>query len=273
MDQTTQDLPDDVQQPPQPVQQPVPGTQPPPGPISKAKTKGGVPAKTPPTKAMPTQPRTVATQAQQQPGQPSAKAPTVLQPPPALAPVVQRTQPTQVQPPQVTQPIPDPTVAGPQPQPGSQQGTPGVQPVTGELRAPGPRQQPQPLTQPFVVDHRCLSAFPNELVGFNSGIFYARISAVGAQGFLPPTVPYSRAFAPLSAARDPRLPASLRQHGHQLEGFCLCLCPVCQRQACSRSLTLTKPGGAWHTHHECPRCHEPSRGPSQRRYSVQMKSC
>ena len=86
--QTTRDPPDDVQQPPQPtqpVQQPMPGTQPPPGPISKAKTKGGVPAKTPPTKAMPTQPQTVATQAQQQPGQPSAKAPTVLQPPPALA--------------------------------------------------------------------------------------------------------------------------------------------------------------------------------------------
>ena len=103
--QTTQDLPDDVQQPPQPTQpaqQPMPGTQPPPGPISKAKTKGGVPAKTPPTKAMPTQPQTVATQAQQQPGQPSAKAPAVLQPPPALAPVVQHTQPTQVQPTQVS---------------------------------------------------------------------------------------------------------------------------------------------------------------------------
>ena len=111
----------------------------------------------------------------------------------------------------MTQPTPDPTVAGPQPQPGGQ---PGVQPVTGELRAPGPRQQPQPLTQPFVADPRCLSAFPNELVGFNSGIFYARISAVGAHGFLPPTVPYSRAFAPLSA------------------------------QACSRSLTLTSPAAA-----------------------------
>ena len=52
--QTTQDPRDDVQQPPQPtqpVQQPMPGTQPPPRPISKAKTKGGVPAKTPPTKA------------------------------------------------------------------------------------------------------------------------------------------------------------------------------------------------------------------------------
>ena len=64
--QTTQDPPDDVQQPPQPtqpVQQPMPGTQPPPRPISKAKTKGGVPAKTPPTKAMPTQPQTVATDA------------------------------------------------------------------------------------------------------------------------------------------------------------------------------------------------------------------
>ena len=119
---------------------------------------------------------------------------------PALAPVVQQTPQTQVQPTQVRQPTPDPPVAGPQPQPGSQQGTPGVQPVTGELRAPGPRQHPQPLTQPFVADPRCLSAFPNELVGFNSGIFYARISAVGAHGFLPPTVPYSRAFAPLRSA-------------------------------------------------------------------------
>ena len=131
--QTTRDPPDDVQQPPQPtqpVQQPMPGTQPPPGPISKAKTKGGVPAKTPPDKGH-ANTAPVATQAQQQPGQPSAKAPTVLQPPPALAPVVQRTQPTQV-----TQPAPVPTVAGPQPQPGGQQGTPGVQPVTGELRAP-----------------------------------------------------------------------------------------------------------------------------------------
>ena len=63
---------------------------------------------------MPTQPQAVATQVQQQPGQPSAKAPTVLQPPPAFAPVVQQTPQTQVQPTQVTQPtqthpLPDPS--------------------------------------------------------------------------------------------------------------------------------------------------------------------
>ena len=141
-----------------------------------------------------------------------------------------------------------------------QPGTRGVQPVAGQLRQPAPDlTQPQRLTQPFTVDARCLSAFPNELVGYHSGIYYAKVSAVGERGFLPPTVPYSRAFAPLAANRDARLPASLRHHGHELAGFCLSLCPRCQMQSCSRALTLTKPGGAWHTHHECPRRHVPGR--------------
>ena len=231
------------------------------GPVSKAKTKGGVPPKTPPVKAMPVQPQPSNTQVPQPAGQPSAKAPTVLQPPPALAPVLQQPQPqqTQVQPTQVPQPATDTQADRPHRRQCGQPGTRDVRPVTRKRRQPGPSQQPQPLTQPPIADPRCLSAFPNELVGFNSGIFFARLTAVGERGFLPPTVPYSRAFPPLSAARDPRLPASLRQHGHQLEGFCLCLCPRCRMQACSRSLTLTKPGDAWHTHHECPRCHEPGR--------------
>ena len=219
------------------------------GPLSKAKTKGGAPAKTPPVKAMPTQ----VAQQQAHPGQPAAKAPTVLTPPPDLPQLTAQPQP---------QPQPSP-MAGSFPPVQGQPGTRGVQPVTGQLRQPAPDlAQPQQLTQPFTVDARCLSAFPNELVGYHSGIYYAKVSAVGAHGFLPPTVPYSRAFAPLAANRDARLPASLRQHGHELAGFCLSLCPRCQMQSCSRALTLSKPGGAWHTHHECPRCHRPGRAPS-----------
>ena len=34
--------------------------------------------------------------------------------------------------------------------------------------------QPRLLTQRFVPDARCLSAFPSELVGYNSGIYFAR---------------------------------------------------------------------------------------------------
>ena len=218
----------DSQPPPQPTTDT--GPEPVVGPLSKAKTKGGAPAKTPPVKAMPTQ-----VQTQVPPGQPAAKAPTVLTPPPDLSQT--RPQPQQ---PQSSQPTPDPPMAGSFPPAPGQPGTRGVQPVTGQLRQPAPDlTQPQRLTQPFTVDARCLSAFPNDLVGFHSGIYYARVSAVGQHGFLPPTVPYSRAFAPLAANRDARLPASLRHHGHELAGFCLSLCPRCQMQSCSRALTLT----------------------------------
>eukprot|EP00439_Symbiodinium_sp_Y106_P055184 s3435_g7.t1 len=139
-------------------------------------------------------------------------APTVLQPPPALAPVLQQPQPqqTQVQPTQVPQPATDTQADRPHRRQRGQPGTRDVRPVTGERRQPGPSQQPQPITQPPIADPRCLSAFPNELEGFNSGIFFARLTAVGDRGFLPPTVPYSRAFPPLSAARDPRLPQTAR---------------------------------------------------------------
>ena len=137
----------------------------------------------------------------------SARPRPRAEPPPALAPVLQQPQPqqTQVQPTQVTQPAADTPTDRPHRRQRGQPGARDVQPVTGELRQPGPSQQPQPLTQPSIADPRCLSAFPKELVGFNSGIFFARLTAVGERGFLPPTVPYSRAF-------NPRLPASLRQH-------------------------------------------------------------
>ena len=128
-----------------------------------------------------------------------------------------------MQQPQPNQPTPDPPVAQPKQPTGPQPGTRQVQPVTGSLRAPSAVMQPRPLTQPFTTDERCLSAFPNELVGFNSGIYFARSSAVGAHGFLPQTVAYSRSFAPLSAAREPRLPANLRQHGHQTD-VVVCVC-------------------------------------------------
>ena len=59
------------------------------GPLSKAKTKGGAPAKTPPVKAMPTQ----VAQQQAHPGQPAAKAPTVLTPPPDLPQLTAQPQP------------------------------------------------------------------------------------------------------------------------------------------------------------------------------------
>ena len=59
-DQPTQNLPVVSSQPPppaQPVLQPSPGPSVTIGPVSKAKTKGGVPPKTPPVKAMPVQPQ------------------------------------------------------------------------------------------------------------------------------------------------------------------------------------------------------------------------
>ena len=105
-----------------------------------------------------------------------------------------------MQQPQPNQPTPDPPVAQPKQPTGPQPGTRQVQPVTGSLRAPSAVMQPRPLTQPFTTDERCLSAFPNELVGFNSGIYFARSSAVGAHGFLPQTVAYSR---PLPRSQQP----------------------------------------------------------------------
>ena len=74
------------------------------GPLSKAKTKGGAPAKTPPVKAMPTQ----VAQPQVHPGQPAAKAPTVLTPPPDLLQLAVQAQ----EQPQTSQPTPDPPMAG-----------------------------------------------------------------------------------------------------------------------------------------------------------------
>ena len=113
------------------------------GPLSKAKTKGGAPAKTPPVKAMPTQ----VAQPQVHP-----LAPTVLTPPPDLLQLAVQAQ----EQPQTSQPTPDPPMAGSFPPVTGQPGTRGVQPVTGQLRQPAPDlAQPQRLTQPFTVDARC----------------------------------------------------------------------------------------------------------------------
>ena len=118
----------------------------------------------------------VQPQPQQQPGQPAAQASTVG-PPPALG----------------------------------QPGTPG----TGAPRRPPPQQPPQARAkaQPFQPVPGMLAAFPNDLVGFSHGIWFARVSAVGKSG------------VPLCPNRESRLPRSLRQHGYETEGYCLELCP------------------------------------------------
>ena len=234
-DQPTQDPPVVSPLPPQPAQlplQPSPGPSVTIGPVSKAKTKGGVPAKTPPTKAMLVQPQPANTQVPQPVGQPGAKAPTVLQLPPALAPVLPQPQPqqTQVQPTQVTQPAADTPPDRPHRRQRGQPGTRDVQPVTGELRQP----QPQPLTQAFIADPRCLSAFPNELVGFNSGIFFARLTAdrreriPAQQPGLPSQTGHCGPFGP----RLPRLGLCQKSSAlvrHQLLQTHLCAC--CQTLA------------------------------------------
>ena len=239
-DQPTQDPPVVSPLPPQPAQlplQPSPGPSVTIGPVSKAKTKGGVPAKTPPTKAMLVQPQPANTQVPQPVGQPGAKAPTVLQLPPALAPVLPQPQPqqTQVKPTQVTQPAADTPPDRPHRRQRGQPGTRDVQPVTPlELRQPGPSQQPQPLTQPFIADPRCLSAFPNELVGFNSGIFFARLTAdrreriPAQQPGLPSQTGHCGPFGP----RLPRLGLCQKSSAlvrHQLLQTHLCAC--CQTLA------------------------------------------
>ena len=70
-----------------------------------------------------------------------------------------------------------------------------------------------------------LSAFPNQLVGYSHGIWYAKAEAVGKSSSLPQAPPYTGAFAPLCPNREWRLPRSLRQHGYETEGYCLLTCP------------------------------------------------
>ena len=219
------------------------------GPCSKAKSKGQpVPQQQPqptqqpggalvPVKAQPKlpQPQTdpqpqVATPSAvpAKPGQPAAKAPTVAAPP------------------DLSQP--------------GQPGTTGVGPVAGRLRQPPPQTRQPVLQRDFQPDQAALAAFPNSLVDYNAGLFFARYESVGDSGLLPDAWPYNAAFAPLCIGREPRLPRSLRNHGHRTSGFCLATCPQCHRRSCSRAVTTSKDGGVAHGHHECPDCHSRAGG-------------
>ena len=123
-----------------PSSQPSPGPSVTIGPVSKAKTKGGVPPKTPPVKAMPVQPQPANTQVPQPAGQPSAKAPTVLrshrQPLPQSCSSRSRSRlrcsPLRCHSPQQTHPA-----DRPHRRQRGQPGTRDVQPVTGELQTAG----------------------------------------------------------------------------------------------------------------------------------------
>ena len=195
----------------------------------------------PAVKSSPAQPGQAGTQPQvtqpqipaKHPGQPDAKASTVA-PPPDLS-------------------------QAPQP------GTTGVGPVLGHLRQPAPQPKQPVANRPFQPDQAALAAFPNSLVDYNAGLFFARYDSVGDAGLLPDAWPYNAAFAPLCLSREPRLPRSLREHGHRTSGFCLATCPQCHRRACSRAVTTSKEGGVAHGHHECSDCHSRSRGGRRQR--------
>ena len=243
---TTQEQPTQVQ--PSSSTQPAP--QPDLRPLSKAATKGKQPPQQPMVAHI-----TVKAQPQPQPQlQPQAQQP--------LVPV--KSRPQQPQQPHPGQPEAKAPTVPPPPPLGTQRGTPGVGPVLGSLRQPPPQPKQPVLERPFQPDQAALAAFPNDLVSFNAGLFIANYSAVGDRGLLPDSWPYNAAFPPLCLSREPRLPRSLRDHGHRTSGFCLATCSQCQRRACSRAVTDTKDGGVAHSHHDCSDCH--SRRPPRRHH-------
>ena len=72
------------------------------------------------------------------------------------------------------------------------------------------------------VDAVCLSAFPKQLVDFQTGIFFAKWSAASSP---TPPDPTKGAFLSLVISREPRLPRALRDRGHEVAGYCFSLCP------------------------------------------------
>ena len=88
-------------------------------------------------------------------------------------------------------------------------------------------------------------------VKFFMGGYTALHSAVGDEGDLPPS--YRQFFRPLHPRRERRLPKSLRNYGHTLDGFCLHLCSACSEYSCSRVVSFSHNRG--HSGHYCPGCH------------------
>ena len=62
--------------------------------------------------------------------------------------------------------------------------------------------------------------------------------------------PYYRRFF---RALHRRLPKSLRDYNHTLDGYCLQLCPACGTYSCSRSVSFSH--NRSHSGHDRPSCH------------------